>query len=991
MKKTTYLTSACMAALGLTAHAGVLYQDSFDNDGLSTNTGKGGGAINRTIKGHSWTDDGDATFLAIGTAYTRRALLYSENTFQSDTGFKLTVHFTTGSVGDLAAHNLSFGLISDDTNLSSYSGFNPFQAETSPYAIGANVTAGSGTANRGLNTSNGSTKTNLDSSGTRAQFVPGETCEVTLEVGIGGYWCYRINGVYESSGVLAEGFDLSKNYHVAVYGQDDHGGGKSIQSITLETAYAAGERAAGMRGSWNGGEGDLENIKDFKTLDSVGINFSDGASLSAQHFAPHKLLETIALEGVNGAGPAIDFVVAPTWGDLSLDEPEDDTFLAEILEIKAAGFKVKGYTNCESFVGTNGDSLQEFVDRWKDYCDNDATMQAFINSQPFHTGIWNSSTQQYDDASDTYPDRKYLFCYAEFVLKDYSLRYGPHFGSWIFDDGGTMEENGDNATSGLVEEQRLYQAFANAVHAGNPECPIAFNNGRSTLNYDAFPYAHPVRFEDFTFGHAFGGNNDHASKTGSQFNNNYKHVTRMTETNGYVHDGGNWTWDDKIVGNFHSKLSTTAWKYGTNQAWEEADFFQWNLEAMQAGGHMTWNGSIWRSNPTLQAWSLTLLQGLDDHLAQYQSPGAPNWARAYTVLPDAVMGEPYYHVLEEGIDLWDPEGDEINAVWFLGNKPAWLSIAEDPNNDGHWVLSGTPTESVTTDHEFTIRARDVNGQARSRGIDLVVGEDLNGDGDLNATYSAALFDNESHPTSNTSIKDEGTNIGYIKNGTWAAYHDFDFDIGAASIEISASSATAGGTIEVRLDSPTGDLISSIDVSSTQSYSNYLSFGGNIHSYVSGVHDLYFVFTGGSGYLFNVADFTVNAGPPSDMGLNYNAAGFDNESAPSNNNVVRDLTTHIGYITNNSWVAYNEFNFALPATSFEVSASSATSGGTLEVRVGSSTGTLISSVAVPNTGGWSNFTNLTGQISNAPSGVNDLYFVFKGATGFLMDVQSFKVE
>ncbi|MFC5050750.1 carbohydrate-binding protein [Rubritalea spongiae] len=991
MNKTTYWISACMAALGLAANAEVLYQDNFDNDGLSTNTGIGGGAINNTIHAHSWDDDGDATFHTAGTSYTRRALLYSENTFQSDTGFKLTLSFTTGSISDLAAHNLSFGLISNDTNLSNYSGYNPFRTDTSVYSIGANVTSDGEVASRGLNFTNGSSRTTLDQSGTRAQFQAGESCEVTIEIGIGGYWCYRINGVYEASGVLVEGFDLSKNYHVAVYGQDDHGGGKSIQSIQLETAYAAGERAASMRGSWCGGENDLENVKNFKTLDTLSVGFTSGASQSALHFAPHKLLETIALEGVNGQGPAIDYVVAPSWGDLTQDSPETDELLDKILDIKAAGFKVKAYTNCETFVGTNGDTLQEFVDRWKDYCDNDPTMQAFINSQPFHTGIWNRTTQQYEDASATYPDRKYLFCYAEFILKDYALRYGPHIGSWIFDDGSTMGQNGDNATSGLVEEQRLYQAFANAVRAGNPECPIAFNNGRSNVNYDAFPYAHPVRFEDFTFGHAFGGNNDHASKTGSQFNNNYNHITRMTATNGYVHDGGNWAWDDLIVGNFHSKLSTTAWNYGTVQAWEEADFFQWNLEAMQAGGHMTWSGSIWRSNPTLQPWALTLLQGLDEHLAQFQNPGAPNWARAYTILPDAVMGEPYRHVLVEGIDLWDPEGDEIDIVWLLENVPSWLTITEDTVNDGHWILSGTPTETETTDYSFAIRARDVNIDARSRSVELRVGEDLNGDGDLNVVYNAAHFDDESHPSSDSKVKDEGTNIGFIQNNTWVAYHDFDFDIGAQSIEMSVSSTSTGGTIEIRIGSPTGELISSIDIDNTQSYDNYQLFSGNISNYVTGIHDLYFVFVGTAGYLYNVADFIVNAGPPSDLGVHFNAVGYDEESAPNNANEIRNLESHIGYITSGSWVAYKEFNFALPSTQVEVFAASNTSGGTVEVRLGSPTGTLITSIDITNTSGWSNFITFTAQITNPPTGLHDLYFVFQGGNDYLLDIQSFKIE
>ena len=624
----------------------VLFADSFDGDSLATNSATGGGLVNVSDSGVEWRDDGELTFVAGGSESSRRGLVYSEQAFQSEDGLRLSVHYTTGTVDTTGGHQFSFGLISSETDLSSYTGGNAFGAETSLYSIGANLIAGDNVPSQGLNFSDGATQTSLDQSGTHAQFAAGESTKVELEIGKGGYWCYRIDDVYEASGVLLDGFDLSKSYHIAVYGQDESGGGKSIQSIELEKGYAAGERAVGLKGSWNGGEGDLEAVKDFKTLDSIGVGFTDGAVLSAQHSVPHKLMEFIATEWVDESGNTapIDYVVAPSWGDLSLDAPENDVFLDKLVAIRAAGFNAKAYTNSENFLGSNTASLQPFVDRWKAYCDQDPEVQAFIASQPYHTGIWNRTSQQYEiayesDGTESYPNRKYMFCYAEYILKDYALRYGNYLGSWIFDDGDTMAQNGDSQTSGRMEEQRIFQAFANAVHAGNPDIPIAFQNGRSNVNYNSTPYAHAIRFEDFTFGHAFGGNNNHAEKiNGNQFNNNYRHITRMTATEGYVHEGGAWTWDDKIVGNFHSKLSTTAWKYGTNQAWEEEDFFRWNLEAMQAGGHMTWNGSVRRTDPNLQPFAITLLEGLDEHLAHFENPGPPNWARAHTPLTEASHG-----------------------------------------------------------------------------------------------------------------------------------------------------------------------------------------------------------------------------------------------------------------------------------------------------------------------------------------------------------------
>ncbi|MGJ8677450.1 MAG: LamG-like jellyroll fold domain-containing protein [Akkermansiaceae bacterium] len=727
--KLLHLIGITLLPTGLT-HADILYEDHFDDDTLPVNAGTGGGAINRTIQAHSWADNGDATFNTSGTSYTRRALMYSANTFQSDTGFVMTVNFTTGSIGDTAAHNLSLGLISNDTDLSTYTGYNPFRVDTSVYSIGANVTTDGSAATQGLNFTSASVMTTLDQSGTHAQFQAGQTCEVTIEIGIGGYWCYRIDGVYEASGILLEGFDLTKNYHVAIYGQDDNGGGKSINSVKLEKGYAVGERAESVRGTWSAAvaSANVDQVKDFKTLDTLGVSFTNGASLSAEHKVPLKLFDELWQGDTDVNGDPINNI-APVWGDLTADEPDDSSFLEEILGIKAAGFKVKAYTNSENFVGTNTTEQEVFVQRWIDYCDTDAEVQAFINSQPFHTGVWNSTTEQYEVAyesngTETYPYRKYMFCYAEYILKEYALQYGKYFNTWIFDDGGTMGDNGDNASSGVLEEQRIYQAYARAVHAGNPDIAIAFNNGRSTLSYDAYPYAIPVYFDDFTFGHAFGGNNDHADKESGRFARNYRHIERMTDKNGYVHDGGNWTWDDLIVGNLHTKLATTAWTDGPNQAWEQDDFNQWTLEAVQAGGSLTWDGSLVTSLgiTQLRGWAYDLFKNMDDHLAEFESPGPPSWARAYTVLPDATAGQAYYHVLQEEIDLWDPEGDEITDIWFFDNAPSWLSISEDLDTPGNWVMSGIPTETDSTLHSFGISARDSNSNEGTRAIELQVNE-----------------------------------------------------------------------------------------------------------------------------------------------------------------------------------------------------------------------------------------------------------------------------
>jgi hypothetical protein len=69
------------------------------------------------------------------------------------------------------------------------------------------------------------------------------------------------------------------------------------------------------------------------------------------------------------------------------------------------------------------------------------------------------------------------------------------------------------------------------------------------------------------------------------------------------------------------------------------------------------------------------------------------------------------------------------------------------------------------------------------------------------------------------------------------------------------------------------------------------------------------------------------------------------------------------------------------------AASATAGGTIEIRLGSTTGPLIGSRVISGTGGWNNFQDFSCPVSGV-SGVQDLFLLFKGGSGYLVDVDFF---
>ncbi|WP_029386652.1 PQQ-dependent sugar dehydrogenase [Streptomyces leeuwenhoekii] len=96
---------------------------------------------------------------------------------------------------------------------------------------------------------------------------------------------------------------------------------------------------------------------------------------------------------------------------------------------------------------------------------------------------------------------------------------------------------------------------------------------------------------------------------------------------------------------------------------------------------------------------------------------------------------------------------------------------------------------------------------------------------------------------------------------------------------------------------------------------------------------------------------------------------------------------VGHIDNGDWISFTPYALD-DARTFTARVSSAGTGGTIEVRAGSPTGTLLGTVAVPVTGGWETFQDVSTALGSRPAGTTTLYLVFKGGIGSLFDVDEF---
>ncbi|WP_420878041.1 glycoside hydrolase family 43 protein [Sorangium cellulosum] len=95
----------------------------------------------------------------------------------------------------------------------------------------------------------------------------------------------------------------------------------------------------------------------------------------------------------------------------------------------------------------------------------------------------------------------------------------------------------------------------------------------------------------------------------------------------------------------------------------------------------------------------------------------------------------------------------------------------------------------------------------------------------------------------------GINVTSIEDGDYIKVKGVDFGTGAVSFDARVASATGGGSIELRLDSPTGTLVGTCMVQGTGGAQTWVTSSCAVDG-ATGIHDLYLKFTGGNGPLFN---------------------------------------------------------------------------------------------------------------------------------------------
>ncbi|MCQ2417643.1 MAG: carbohydrate-binding protein, partial [Oscillospiraceae bacterium] len=107
-----------------------------------------------------------------------------------------------------------------------------------------------------------------------------------------------------------------------------------------------------------------------------------------------------------------------------------------------------------------------------------------------------------------------------------------------------------------------------------------------------------------------------------------------------------------------------------------------------------------------------------------------------------------------------------------------------------------------------------------------------------------------------SCSEGGKDVAYIENGDYIGFKNVDFGEGAECIDFRVGSNGGNNSIEVHIGSPNGKIIGTMNVNGTGGWQTWKTQKCSIDK-TSGVNDIYLVFKGGDGYLFNLNWFCIN--------------------------------------------------------------------------------------------------------------------------------------
>jgi len=225
-------------------------------------------------------------------------------------------------------------------------------------------------------------------------------------------------------------------------------------------------------------------------------------------------------------------------------------------------------------------------------------------------------------------------------------------------------------------------------------------------------------------------------------------------------------------------------------------------------------------------------------------------------------GDPtqYPEQIAKGLKAWQPKKLYERGMWVNAFTHSWTMKVPDGRTvqeaqstslqyhvsqgmSGSWGASSSPfglTESIVgADNGATNFLQNITLPSAKKALQYIEAENFDSQSGIQTEICTDITG--------------GLNITSIENGDNAVYENIDFSNGVDGFDAIVASSSSGGTIEIRLDETLGPLIGTCEVTNTGGTQSWAVQSCNVIE-TSGFHDVYLIFKGGSGNLFNIDCF-----------------------------------------------------------------------------------------------------------------------------------------
>ncbi|CAM3221440.1 family 43 glycosylhydrolase [Paenibacillus lupini] len=186
---------------------------------------------------------------------------------------------------------------------------------------------------------------------------------------------------------------------------------------------------------------------------------------------------------------------------------------------------------------------------------------------------------------------------------------------------------------------------------------------------------------------------------------------------------------------------------------------------------------------------------------------------------------------------------EFNNEWYITYHAQTVSKAMIGDGKGYRSTHINKVEFYENGHIKDIKA-DMKGVSQLANLNPYTRTEAE-----TIAWNAGIATEKSEAPGNP-VEEINLDVTNVNKGDWLAVANADFGTdGAATFEANVAS-TSGGKIEIRVDSPIGDVIGTLDVQSTGGAQQWKLLKTEVTN-VTGVHNIFFMFSGEEDNLFQI--------------------------------------------------------------------------------------------------------------------------------------------